>query len=119
MPDKQWKQFERDSAALFGGKRFPANMGHRLDFASPHFVGQCKEVKNLSLEALTKLVEEVEELAGKEPQPKLGVVCAKVRRGSGRGSPTLVVMSDETWRTLLDRLMESGCPLCREGQGAG
>ena len=106
MGDKQWKQFERNSAALFGGKRFPANMGHRLDFLSPQFAGQCKEVKSLSLEALTQLVEELDELAPKEDPPRLGAVCVKVRRGTGRPSPALVVLSATTWQAVQALLVQ-------------
>lgn len=98
---KAWKQFEADAAALFNGKRFWANSGERLDFEG--FVssgltgpsqkpvrGQCKLVKSLSLEALTKLAEE----------PGVDVVCVKVRRGTGRPSPALVVMTFENYRRL-------------------
>ena len=99
---KAWKQFEADAAALFNGKRFWANSGERLDFegsggwalvckedAVP-LRGQCKLVKSLSLEALTKLAEE----------PGVDVVCVKVRRGAGRPSPALVVMTFDTYRRL-------------------
>lgn len=97
---KAWKQFEADAAALFDGKRFWANSGERLDFEGEvmnyantklHKVrGQCKLVKTLSLEALTKLAEE----------PGVDVVCVKVRRGSGRESPALVVMTFDNYRRL-------------------
>jgi hypothetical protein len=104
---KAWKQFEADAAALFKGKRFWANSGERLDFEgevrstwpseSGEVVlekrkvrGQCKLVRSLSLEALTKLAEE----------PGVDVVCVKVRRGTGRPSPALVVMTFESYRRL-------------------
>jgi hypothetical protein len=104
---KAWKQFEADAAALFHTKRFWANSGERLDFegsitrplpgwegdvaANTEKVrGQCKLVKNLSLEALTKLAEE----------PGVDVVCVKVRRGAGNLSPALVVMTFDTYRRL-------------------
>jgi len=98
-----WKQFERDAAALFGGARFWANSGERLDFEGhvarmPDYTpgvrtvvrGQCKLVKKLSLEALTKLAEE----------PGVDVVCVKVRRGYGKPSPALVVMTFENYQRL-------------------
>ena len=101
-----WKQLERDAAALFNGARFWANSGERLDFEgevwqrpsnNPHLGyskvpvhGQCKLVRVLSLEALTKLAEE----------PGVDVVCVKVRRGVGRPSPTLVVFTAENYKRL-------------------
>lgn len=99
---KAWKQFEADAAALFNGKRFWANSGERMDFEGevryspqrydlPSKVrGQCKLVRTLSLEALTKLAEE----------PGVDVVCVKVRRGAGRPSPALVVMTFDNYRRL-------------------
>jgi hypothetical protein len=103
---KAWKAFEASAAALFNGKRFWANSGERLDFegsvrcpmfATPDFAmvdvkihGQCKLVKNLSLDALTKLAEEKD----------VDVVCVKVRRGSGKASPMLVVFTEENYRRL-------------------
>jgi hypothetical protein len=115
---KAWKQFEADAAALFNGKRFWANSGERLDFEGEiyrhhaagvihdlikaeasvtHWMhekvkvrGQCKLVKSLSLEALTKLAEE----------PGVDVVCVKVRRGTGKPSPALVVMTFENYKRL-------------------
>jgi hypothetical protein len=102
---KAWKQFEADAAALFNGKRFWANSGERLDFEGtiqkheqcplppPHgykIHGQCKLVRVLSLEALTKLAEE----------PGVDVVCVKVRRGAGNPSPALVVMTFDNYRRL-------------------
>jgi len=97
---KAWKQFETDAAKLFGGARFWANSGERLDFEgevlSFNYVdrvkvhGQCKLTKKLSLEALTKLAEE----------SGVDIVCVKVRRGSGKPSPALVVMTFETYKRL-------------------
>ena len=102
-----WKAFERDSAKLFGGKRFWANSGERVDFEGPNVVGQCKLVKSLSLEALTKLVEEMDYDAAKKW--KLGAVCVKVRRGKGKSSPSLVVMSFEAFEQVLNRhVVEKG-----------
>lgn len=102
-----WKQFEADSAALFGGKRFWANSGERIDFEGPNVSGQCKLVKSLSLEALTKLVEEMEIEANKSD--RLGVVCVKVRRGKGKPSPSLVVMSFEIFKQMLNpKIVEKG-----------
>ena len=90
---------ERRAAKLIGGKRYPANMGERVDIESDHFVGQCKEVKSLSLAALTALVEEMDEV-GKE-KDKLGVVCVKLRRGTGNPSPPLMIVSEATWKEIL------------------
>lgn len=100
---KAWKQFEADAAALFKGKRFWSNSGERLDFEGSvvryhgdseqmqqPVRGQCKLVRSLSLEALTKLAEE----------PGVDVVCVKVRRGAGHPSPALVVMTFDAYRRL-------------------
>lgn len=101
---KAWKQFEADAAALFNGKRFWANSGESVDFSGTIWTnhldsagnyariitGQCKLVKTLSLEALTKLAEE----------PSTDLVCVKVRRGLGKPSPALVVMTFENYKRL-------------------
>jgi hypothetical protein len=99
MSDKPWKQFERHAASLFDGKRHWANSGERVDFESDWAIGQCKLVKTLSLEALTKLAEEME--AEGRKKCKVGIVCTKVRRGSGKTSPTLIVMTEESMKALV------------------
>lgn len=90
-----WKDFERESAALLGGARFWANSGERSDLEARingvWVQGQCKLVKTLSLEALTKLAEEND------------IVCVKVRRGRGRPSPALVVLTFETYALLFGK----------------
>jgi hypothetical protein len=89
---KAWKAFEKAAAALFNGKRFWANSGERLDFEGFIYgfpiLGQCKLVKTLSLEALTKLAEE----------KGVDVVVVKRRRGKGKPSQTLVVFTEENYR---------------------
>jgi len=100
-----WKAFEQHAAWLFGVHRAWANSGERLDFPRPDqmekspVIGQCKNVKALSVNELTHLAEEV---AGEGLKlEKLGVVCVKVRRGRGQSSRPLVVMTDEMWVWLL------------------
>ena len=93
MPDKPFKTFERETAELIGGKRFPANSGAALDCEGPTAVAQCKLVKRLSLEELTQLAETV--AAQGAEKGKVGLVAVKVRRGSGHPSPGLVVMTFE------------------------
>ena len=95
---RAWKQFEGMAAALFGGRRAWSNSGERLDFETPTAVGQCKLVQKLSLESLTQLAEEM----AREGQAKLkwGVVVVKVRRGRGRPSTALVVMTSDMWQRL-------------------
>lgn len=95
-----WKEFESAAAKLFNARRFWANSGERFDFEGPHAIGQCKLTKNLSLEALTKLAEEA--TAEGERAHKLGVVCVKVRRGSGVASPPLVVMTFKMFQDYFD-----------------
>lgn len=123
MPSNSWKKFEARSAALFGLKRAWANSGERFDFPSGDrenapVVGQCKEVKSLSLNALVKLTEEM--AAETKGKPQLGVVCAKVRRGSGTTSAPIVAMTFETfyklvvYPTILTRIQESCIALEKE-----
>jgi len=102
--DKSWKKFERSVAALIGGKRAWANSGEAIDCSSDRFVAQCKLVSRMSLEELTALVEATDRAATNHDltkPPKHGLVCVKVRRGKGRPSPTLVVMTSETFKSLI------------------
>ncbi len=93
-----WKAFERESAALFFGARFWANSGERTDFEGTllgkKVRGQCKLVRSLSLESLTCLAEE----------KGVDVVCVKRRRGRGRPSQPLVVM---TFQKFLDTILQT------------
>lgn len=98
MADAAWKQFERDAAALFGASRFWANSGESIDLEGLNVVGQAKLVKRLSLEALTQLAEQAQRDG--DVKKKAGVVAVKVRRGSGRASPMLVVMTETSWRLM-------------------
>ena len=102
-----WKKFEGLCAALIGGKRFPANSGNRFDVESPVAVGQCKLVKTLSLEELTSLVEEAS--AEGQRTKKIGLVFAKVRRGPGQVSPTLIVMDSITFTEWFDLRSRKDC----------
>jgi hypothetical protein len=92
---QQWKQCERNVGKLVGGTRYPANQGGRVDVEGPNYVVQVKERKSLSLEQLTQLVEEVEAIG--KTKGKQGLVAVKVRRGSGKRSPILIVMSETNW----------------------
>jgi hypothetical protein len=98
VSDRSWKAFERDVARLFGGRRFWANAGEALDVESETVVAQCKLVKRLSLEELTRLAEAVEREA--LLKFKAGVVAVKVRRGRGRSSQMLLVCTERVWRAL-------------------
>jgi hypothetical protein len=98
VTDHAWKSFERAVALLFNGRRFWANSGETIDVEGPTVVAQCKHVARMSLEELTQLAE-VSEKQGILKQ-KCGVVAVKVRRGHGRKSPLLVVMTSEMWRYM-------------------
>src|SRR3972149_4770774 len=100
MSSRKWKEAEARAAGLFGGKRHWANSGERLDFESSTAIGQVKLVKRLSLEALTQLAEEMEQEGRAMMMPKFGVVCVKVRRGKGKRSPMLVVMTADMWAVM-------------------
>ena len=102
MPNKPFKVLERDVAALIGGRRLPANSGHAIDAEGPRFVAQCKLVKSLSLEQATQLVEAI--TAEGEKVEKLGIVGVKVRRGIGKESPIVVMMTDDTFTKLVGPL---------------
>lgn len=115
MADKPWKAFEREVATLFGGHRHPANQGGRVDVTGPVAVVQCKHVRVLSLEALTKLATEMQTI-GEEYYDKLsaGVVAVKVRRGAGRASPTLVVMTADVFRKHYRRSEEGATTYAKD-----
>ena len=91
MTKRHWKQFEAECARLIGGKRYWSNSGERLDVESPHAIGQCKLVKNLSHAALSKLVEEMHEEGSRKN--KLGVVLHKVPGGRGNKTIPMITMS--------------------------
>ena len=103
-----WKAFERDVARLIGGRRYWANSGERVDVESATVLAQCKLVQRMSLEALTQLAEQ----AARDGQArrKPGVVAIKVRRGRGRPSPMLLVMTDRVWEDM------NGVPEGQEAQ---
>ncbi len=65
---------------------------------SDGWVVQCKLLQNCSLQALTELVEETHALA--QAKGKRGMVCIKVRRGKGKPSPILCVLTSEQWRSV-------------------
>ena len=98
MGEPAWKKVERAAAALFQGARFWANAGESCDFESSGYVGQVKNVKRLSLEALTQLTEQAERDG--IAREKTGVVVVKVRRGAGRRSPLVVCLTETMWRRL-------------------
>lgn len=110
-----WKQFEAESAALFGVHRCWANSGERLDFPQTGELtktpvrGQCKLVKVLSLNELTKLCEEVQQLAHSDLTvigTGFGVVCTKVRRGRGHESPPIIAMTFEAFKRMQSYYLE-------------
>lgn len=102
MPDKPFKAFEREVAALIGGKRYPANSGAAIDCEGPAIVAQAKLVSRLSLEDLTQLAETT--AAHGQAKGKVGLVAVKVRRGAGHPSPGLIVMTFSTWATVVECL---------------
>ena len=102
MSKTGWKQHERESAELIDGRRFPANMGDRVDIESDWAVGQCKEVKSLSLVALSALAVEMHEIGA--AKSKVGVVIVKASLGSGRKSPRLVVLHEDAWRVIREEV---------------
>ncbi len=96
MPDKPWKQLEREVAHLLGGRRYPANSGGRVDVESPMVVAQVKHVRTLSLAALEALALEMDRIG--QERGKLGLVIVKRRAGSGTKTPCLVVMTEDVFK---------------------
>jgi hypothetical protein len=106
MSRKHWKHVERFAAALCDAKRFPANMGGRADFEGDAYIGQCKNVARLSLQALEALALEMERLGAQKS--KLGVVIVKRSGGRGATTPHLVVCTEAVWRELNGRMPHDG-----------
>jgi len=98
MPDRAWKQEERDAARLFGGTRYPANSGGRVDCESACHVAQVKHVKALSLLQLEALALELETEGAH--RGKTGLVIVKRRAGRGCSTPRLICMTEDAWLTL-------------------
>jgi hypothetical protein len=101
MADRAWKSFERAVAGLLGGRRHWSNSGQQIDVESERYIAQCKHVQTCSLEQLTQLAEQVEREAAL--RSKAGVVAIRCRRGKGKASPTLMVMTAATWERLHGR----------------
>lgn len=98
MPNKPWKQAERDAAKLFGGRRFPANTGGPLDFETTGYVGQVKHRARLSLAELEALAVEMERVGFQKSPPKMGVVV--VKRRARKPTPRLIVCTEAVWREM-------------------
>ena len=95
MANKPFKQFERQIARLLGGVRFPANTGGPVDVTSETILASCKLRKTFGLNALAEEAERMEREA--RGTLKIGIVAVKPRRGSGRKSPVLIVMTAGEW----------------------
>ena len=124
MSDKAWKQFEREIARLIKGRRYWANSGESIDIiskdpnappGSPYFIAQCKLVQRMSLSELTELAESISVEAYRQTQPEPeasevhGFVAVKLRRGRGRVSTALIVMTVSDWqRCVRKELLEGG-----------
>lgn len=102
MSRHHWKAREREAARLMGGKRFPANMGGRLDGESTSAVWQVKERRTLSLAALESLAVEMERLGAQSH--RAGLVLVKRSAGRGVETPMLVCCTAATWRHLMGAL---------------
>lgn len=99
MPDRPWKKWEREVAALIGGRRYAANSGADIDCESLDTVAQCKHVRRLGLPELASLAEGIAIRAATDR--KLGIVAVKVRAGKGQPSPEIIVMSVDMFRKML------------------
>lgn len=103
MSEPAWKAFERTIGDAIDGGRHWANSGEAVDCSSHYACVQCKLVKTLSLEALTQLAETTEAQAIARQKP-LGIVAVKRRRGRGKPSEPLIVMTLASWLRLREEL---------------
>ncbi len=103
MSRTHWKHLERDAAALFGGKRFPANTGGEADFETDRFIGQVKNRKNLSHAELSRLCERIAEIGFS--RGKLGVLITKCSAGRGNERPIIISATEEVWEAILKRMV--------------
>lgn len=110
MSRHAWKQRERDVARKTGGRRYPANMGGRVDVENDTFVIQVKERKTLSLAQEEALVLKMDRIGAQKSPPKFGALWAKRSAGRGRETPWLVIVSEATWRAMNGRGL---CELAR------
>ena len=105
-----WKDHERRCAALIGGKRYGANTGGKVDVESETIVAQCKEVRVMPLNELSRQVVQIEAEAKKVN--KVGVVFVKSHEGRGFPTPALVVMRMETWWEMVNKCGATGPDNC-------
>lgn len=91
-----WKGFEKRAGRLFGGDRFPANMGGEFDFHGLGILGQAKEVKECSLPLLTKYAWAIEGHCQSRPETA-GLVAVKLSAGGGNPTPPLVVFTEASF----------------------
>lgn len=91
-----WKKEERAAAAIFGGRRHPANVGGPADFETPTVIGQVKFVSKMPLAELEREALAMEALGFRLSPPKIGVVVAKRKRGKTR----LVILTEAAWREM-------------------
>lgn len=100
MSRTTWKQRERDVARTVGGRRYPANVGGRVDVESAAHVIQVKERKTCSMRQAEAIALEMERLASQTSPPKIGTFWFKRSAGRGIETPWLVVMTAATWRLM-------------------
>ena len=86
---------------MFGGHRYPANSGGRVDVESDQYVAQVKLVKTLSLAQLEELCVEMTALG--QERGKMGFVTVKRRAGKGIHTERLICMTERAWKKLWER----------------
>lgn len=110
MSRTRWKHREREAARLIGGRRYPANVGGRVDVESEGYVGTVKDVGRLSLAALEALTVEIEQIGRSRVPPKLGVLMVR-RSVQGIKTPWLCIVTEAGWRNI------AGGPGLTTGEG--
>lgn len=108
MGNKPWKVHERRSATLIAGKRHTANQGGPVDVESEHLVAQCKLVQSMSLSELTAHALAIE--AEGQRRGKSALLMVKLRSGKGVETPTLVIVTGDTWKRLFPTMEVPTCP---------
>jgi hypothetical protein len=98
MTSHAWKKAERKAAQIIGGRRYWSNSGEKIDCESDSYCAQVKEVKTLSLTQLETLALESERQGSQ--RLKLGLVIIKRRAGKGVETPTLITMTESTFREM-------------------
>ena len=102
VPDKPWKQLEREAAQLINGRRHPASSGGPVDAESDTLVCQVKHRRTMSLQQIEAEALAIEKEAQRRGKVG-GILVLKRRAGRGTPTPLLVCMTEAVWKKLIVR----------------